>query len=57
MKVEKITAFRGKLLKESNWDWDIDINGIWSQMASSIKRVAKEVLGESKGRRNMLTNT
>ena len=41
--------FKAKLIKKGKWGLDKDIGKIWNEMASCIKRVGKEVLGESKG--------
>ena len=38
-----------KDIKKCKWGLDKDIDKIWNEMASCIKRVGKEVLGESKG--------
>lgn len=44
-----ITYFRNKLLKEENWNLRTEPNKRWDQKANCWKRVAKDVLGESKG--------
>lgn len=49
MKGEKQDVFKDKLVKESMWDLDKDNVKMWNEMASCIKRVAKKVIGESKG--------
>lgn len=46
---EKQDEFKDKLVKESMWDLDKDNVKMWSEVASCIKRVAKKVIGESKG--------
>lgn len=49
LKGEKQDVFKDKLVKESMWDLDKDNVKMWNEMASCIKRVAKKVIGESKG--------
>lgn len=49
LKGEKQDEFKDKLVKESMWDLDKDNVKMWSEVASCIKRVAKKVIGESKG--------
>ena len=43
------TPFVSKLIKEANWEDEVDFNMMWNKMADCIRHVAKEELGESKG--------
>ncbi len=49
LKWEKQDVFKDKMIKEGKWNLDKDVDRIWNEMANCIKRVAKDVLGESKG--------
>lgn len=40
---------KDKLIK-GKWNLEQETNVIWNEMTSSIKRVAKKVLGESRGK-------
>ena len=42
-------AFKDKLLKEGPWQLDDGADKMWKEMSTCIQRVAREVLGESKG--------
>ena len=37
------------MIKEGKWNLNEDVDMMWNEMANCIKRVAKDVLGESKG--------
>ena len=43
-------VFKEKLLEEATWSYIGDANIMWDVMASCIRKVAKEVLGESRGK-------
>ncbi|XP_077223408.1 uncharacterized protein LOC143857020 [Tasmannia lanceolata] len=49
LKGEKLKMFKDRLLKEGPWSLDEETNIMWSGMPSYIKKVAREVLGESRG--------
>ena len=49
MKGDGQTPFVSKLIKEANWEDEVDFNMMWNKMADCIRHVAKEELGESKG--------
>ena len=46
----KQLTFKEKLLDKATWSYIGDLNTIWDAMASCIRKVAKEVLGESRGK-------
>ena len=35
------------MTQEGKWDLDEDVDKMWNEMATCIKRVVKDVLGES----------
>ncbi len=35
------------MIKEGKWNLNEDVDMMWNEMANCIKRVAKDVLGES----------
>ena len=37
------------MIKEGKWNLNEDVDMMWNEMANCIKRVAKDVLGESIG--------
>jgi hypothetical protein len=37
------------MIKEGKWNLDEDVDRMWNEMTNCIKKVAKDVLGESKG--------
>ena len=43
------TPFVSRLIKEANWEDEVDSNVTWNKMVDCIRHVAKEELGESKG--------
>ncbi|XP_077249214.1 uncharacterized protein LOC143888669 [Tasmannia lanceolata] len=43
--------FKDRLLKEGPWSHDEGTNIMWNEMSSYIRKVAREVLGESRGSR------
>jgi hypothetical protein len=42
-------VFKDKLIKKCKWGLDKDIDKIWNEMASCIKRVVKKYLENLKG--------
>ena len=40
------------MIDEGEWDFEGETRAMWNQMANCIKKVAKEVLKESKGKRH-----
>ena len=42
------TPFVSRLIKEANWEDEVDSNVMWNKMADCIRHVAEEELGESK---------
>lgn len=48
LKEKKQDVFEDKMIKEDKWDLDKDVKKMWNEMASSFKRVTKEILEESK---------
>eukprot|EP00262_Sarcandra_glabra_P012088 TRINITY_DN3039_c0_g2_i3.p1 TRINITY_DN3039_c0_g2~~TRINITY_DN3039_c0_g2_i3.p1 ORF type:complete len:402 (+),score=55.32 TRINITY_DN3039_c0_g2_i3:275-1480(+) len=57
LKGDKITVFKGKMSDREVWWCEGDPNEMWEQMARCLKRIAKEVLGESKGRKGVQKDT
>ena len=49
MKGDSQIPFVSKLIKEANWEYEVDSNVMWNKMANCIRHVANEKLGESKG--------
>ncbi|KAM2890269.1 hypothetical protein COP2_008711 [Malus domestica] len=49
LKEEKQVIFKEKVITQCVWDRDGEASQMWDSMASCIRKVAKEVLGESKG--------
>lgn len=47
---EKLEMFKGKMLQQAGWALDGVSNNMSNTTADTIKRVSKEVLGESKGK-------
>ena len=43
------THFVNRLIKEANWEDDVDSNVMWNKMTDCIRHVVKEKLGVSKG--------
>ena len=52
LKGERPTIFKGKAIVEGDWDFERETPAIGKQMANCIRKVAKEVLEESKGKRH-----
>lgn len=50
MKGERATIFKDKVITEGEWNCEANTTAIWNQLANCIRKVAKEVLGESKGK-------
>ena len=49
LKGAKQYVSKGKMIIEGKWNLDEDVDKMWNKMANYIKRVAIDVLGESKG--------
>ena len=49
MTVEKVTKLAEKIKTEGKWTVEGDAKRIWEEMAECIRRLAREVLGVSKG--------
>ena len=49
MKGDGQTPFISRLIKEANWEDEVDSNVMWNKMTDCIRHVANEELGESKG--------
>ena len=47
---EKVEIFREKILKEAIWDLEDETNLLWNKMGECVKRIANEILGESRGK-------
>lgn len=47
LKGEKEDSFKDKMTKEGKWDLYEDVDNMWNETATCIKRVVKDVLGES----------
>jgi hypothetical protein len=41
-------VFRERVIKESSWKEEDDINNMWEKMATNIRKVASEVCGVTK---------
>lgn len=50
LKGKNTISYKDILQKEGNWSLKTKASKIWDQMANCIMRVAKDVLGESKGK-------
>ncbi|GMP25558.1 hypothetical protein CsSME_00002369 [Camellia sinensis var. sinensis] len=51
LKGDKLEIFKNKMDKEGTWDLEDDANIMWNSMANCMRRISREVLGESKGMR------
>ena len=49
LKGETSEVFRERVIKESFWKEEEDINNMWEKMATNIRKVASEVCGVTKG--------
>ena len=49
LKGDKQLAFQRQLMEERVWEIEGNASFMWEEMANGIRKVAKEVLGESKG--------
>ena len=49
LKGETSEVFRERVIKESSWNEEEDINNMWKKMATNIRKVAPEVCGVTKG--------
>ena len=54
MKGEKVEIFRDKILKEATWDLEDETNILWNKMDECVKRIAKGILEESRGKKLIL---
>ena len=50
LKGEKLQTFKDKMLKEEPRNLEDETNKMWSAVAKCIKRISKQVLGESNGK-------
>ena len=51
LKGQRATIFKDKVIDEEEWNFERKTIAMWDQMANCSRKVAKEVLGESKGKR------
>ncbi|KAI8572339.1 hypothetical protein RHMOL_Rhmol01G0190600 [Rhododendron molle] len=49
--------FKGKMFQQARCALDGDSNSMWNTMANTIRRVLKELLGESKGKGSISKET
>ena len=49
LKGQNLSRFRDKMIEEGLWQTNEGVQVMWNEMNSCIQRVAKEVLGESRG--------
>ena len=54
MKGEKVEMFKEKMLKEATCDLEDETNILWNKMSECVKRIANEILGESRGKGQFL---
>lgn len=47
LKGEKKYSFKDKMTKDGKWDLDEEVDKMWNEMAACIKRVVKDIIGES----------
>ena len=52
LKRERTTLFKDKVIDEGAWGFEGETTAMWNQMANCIRKVAKEVFGESKGKKH-----
>ena len=57
LKGEKVEIFRDKILKEAIWDLEDKTNILWNKMGECVKRIAKGILGESRGKGSFCNDT
>ena len=50
MKGEKVEMFGEKILQEATWNLEDEINILRNKMGECVKTIAKEILGESRGK-------
>ena len=50
-------VFKERVIKESFWKEEEDINNMWEKMATNIRKVASEVCGVTKGSRDEAKDT
>ncbi|CAL5375401.1 unnamed protein product [Camellia sinensis] len=49
LKGDKLEIFKNRMDKEGTWDLEGDANTMWNSMTNYMRRISREVLGESKG--------
>ena len=52
LKGERATLFKDKVIDKGEWNFEGETTAMWNQMTDCIRKVAKDVLGELKGKRN-----
>ncbi|GMP80994.1 hypothetical protein CsSME_00035867 [Camellia sinensis var. sinensis] len=52
LKGDKLEIFKNRMDDEGIWDLEEDANIMWNSMANFMRRISREVLGESKGKRS-----
>ena len=50
MKGERTTIFKGQVIEDGDWNFEGEITEMWKQMANCMRKEAKEMLGEMKGK-------
>lgn len=53
----RIILFRNKLMEEGNWNIEEEVNVMWNEMIVYIRKVAKDVLGVSRGKSQLYKET
>ena len=48
LKGDKLEIFKNRVDKEGTWDLEDDANTMWNTMANCMRKISREVLGESK---------
>ncbi|GMP51562.1 hypothetical protein CsSME_00017746 [Camellia sinensis var. sinensis] len=48
LKCDKLEIFKNRMDKEGTWDLEDDVNTMWNSMANCMRRISREVFGESK---------
>ena len=51
LKGEDQQTFKERLIAEGPWSEDGDVDSMWAKMVTHIRKVAREVLGVTKGRK------
>ena len=52
LKGQRATIFKDKVIDEGEWNFEGETTAMWNQMANYNRKVAKKLLGESKGKRH-----